>query len=267
MTAVMGTYTENELLIPDGTTVYRGWAYADNTGLGGELTDGAEYRFEIPTYLNSISNFGKPNSDRDFFEGNPMFFENILGPGSLSGRLVSSGFGVSDKVGDLQWYDFTVNQGAPAGQGNFELGLDTGLLDPDGGQQPIAIQNSPFYIVQKGDADANGIVDAIDLSLVRENFGLGGGWKQGNFNFDGSIDASDLSNVREFFGSTVNPGIEVIPIGNEIPEPSSVFLAGTLAGVVAGNYLGRSVGKIYDEVRCGFDKIRRFFIRGLEERL
>ncbi|WP_428387333.1 beta strand repeat-containing protein [Mucisphaera sp.] len=65
-----------------------------------------------------------------------------------------------------------------------------------------------------GDANLDGNVDLIDLSILASNFGNPGGWTQANFNNDTNIDLIDLSALATNFGQSINP----------IPEPASLAL-------------------------------------------
>ena len=75
-----------------------------------------------------------------------------------------------------------------------------------------------------GDANCDGIVNALDFNAVASNFGQGGLlWQNGDFNFDGTVDASDFvalaSNYNLSMPST-GPAL-----GSLVPEPSMLFLA------------------------------------------
>jgi hypothetical protein len=170
--AVIGTYTESNILVADGATVYTAWVFADNTGLNGDLTWGTQHHFFLPPYATLIPGglgvaFGKPEPARDFFEGNPMIFEFLSPPGAVSGRLVNQADQVSNKVGDLQFYRFTVNTNAPVGTGNFDLGPSTALTDPASIPQDFTKHNIPFTITSlEGDLTLDGFVGIADLNIV-----------------------------------------------------------------------------------------------------
>lgn len=70
-----------------------------------------------------------------------------------------------------------------------------------------------------GDANLDGNVDLLDLSLLASNFEAGAGWSGGNFNTDTTVDLLDLSILASNFGTT-----------SAVPEPTSVALLG-LAGL------------------------------------
>ncbi|WP_428388466.1 hypothetical protein [Mucisphaera sp.] len=74
-----------------------------------------------------------------------------------------------------------------------------------------------------GDANLDGAVDLIDLSILATHFNGAGDWYQGSFNGDGVIDLIDLSVLATQFG-----------VDASVPEPVwLVTLA--LAGVLAAN--------------------------------
>lgn len=66
-----------------------------------------------------------------------------------------------------------------------------------------------------GDANLDGSVDLLDLSLLASNFEDPSGWAGGNFNTDSGVDLLDLSILASNFGST-----------NAVPEPASLALLG-----------------------------------------
>ncbi|MEQ9453707.1 MAG: hypothetical protein RLN76_03825 [Phycisphaeraceae bacterium] len=67
-----------------------------------------------------------------------------------------------------------------------------------------------------GDANLDGVVDLIDLSILASGFEGTGTWVDGNFNGDGAIDLIDLSLLATNFGEDVNG----------LPEPGAMMLLG-----------------------------------------
>jgi hypothetical protein len=225
--AVIGTYAQNGIMVADGTTVYTAWIYADNTGLNGELTWGAQYQFFLPPYATPVPGglgvaYGKPDTARDFFEGKPMVFEVISGPTVISGRLVNQADQVSNKVGDLQFYRFTINPGAPVGVGNFDLGPSTVLTGSLGSPQPFTKQNNQFSITAlAGDFNLDGFVGVDDLNLVLANWNATAAFPDyptGDFNADRFVGVDDLNWVLNNW-NTGSP-----PIGSVVPEPGMTVL-------------------------------------------
>ncbi|WP_428389435.1 PQQ-dependent sugar dehydrogenase [Mucisphaera sp.] len=68
-----------------------------------------------------------------------------------------------------------------------------------------------------GDADRNGVVDLVDLSMLATSFGGGGDWSNGDFNGDAVVDLIDLSLLATNFGAS-----------SDVPEP----VLGLLGGLV-----------------------------------
>ncbi|MEQ9459434.1 MAG: hypothetical protein RIG82_00585 [Phycisphaeraceae bacterium] len=67
-----------------------------------------------------------------------------------------------------------------------------------------------------GDANLDGVVDLVDLSILAGNFEGGGTWTDGNFNGDTLVDLIDLSLLATNFGVDVNA----------LPEPATAALLG-----------------------------------------
>lgn len=71
-----------------------------------------------------------------------------------------------------------------------------------------------------GDANLDFKVDANDLAIARQNFGLDGGWAAANFNLDGSVDANDLAQIRRNSG--------VFGPAASVPEPAGLLMLALL---------------------------------------
>ena len=73
-------------------------------------------------------------------------------------------------------------------------------------------------ITPPGDANGNHIVDSEDFGILKTNFGLTGGWAEGNFNGDTIVDLQDFGILKDHFGE-------------HLPEPSmlGLLLIGGLA--------------------------------------
>jgi hypothetical protein len=57
---------------------------------------------------------------------------------------------------------------------------------------------SNAFMTTYGDANLDGVVDAVDEAIVLANQGTGTGWGQGDVNGDGIVDATDLQVVRRY---------------------------------------------------------------------
>ena len=68
----------------------------------------------------------------------------------------------------------------------------------------------------RGDFNLNGLVNATDLAIMANGFGLPGGYSDGNVNCDTVVNATDLAILAANFGLTA-PGAPV-------PEPASLVL-------------------------------------------
>ncbi len=231
---VIGTYAQMPVMVADGTTVYTAWVYADNRGEGSP-TWGTQHSFFLPPWATLIGGglgvaYGKPDPARDFFEGKPMVFETFFGPNTATGRLVDPSFMPIDKIGDLEFYKFTLSPNAPVGPGNFDLGPDTVMTNMFGGPEPVTKVNHGFIITKiPGDMNYDGFVGIEDLNLVL------GQWNDqsalpstvtGDSSGDRFVGIEDLNWVLGNWNAGTPPGSAQV-----VPEPSglwSLMLAGCL---------------------------------------
>jgi probable HAF family extracellular repeat protein len=73
----------------------------------------------------------------------------------------------------------------------------------------------------RGDANLDGVVNALDFNLLATNFGTGGKrWDQGDFNYDGNVNTSDFTTMAANFGATMPAA--GISTGALVPEPSTL---------------------------------------------
>lgn len=70
-----------------------------------------------------------------------------------------------------------------------------------------------------GDANRDGTVDLLDLSLLASSFNDVGDWADGDFNADGKVDLLDLSLLAQSFGQS------------SVPEPAASMVLGVLLGL------------------------------------
>jgi autotransporter-associated beta strand protein len=79
-----------------------------------------------------------------------------------------------------------------------------------------------------GDANLDGVVNAIDFNAVATNFGKSGQtWSQGNFDYDaaGNVNTADFTLLAQNFGAT--PIVLASALGSLVPEPGSMALLAT----------------------------------------
>ena len=93
--------------------------------------------------------------------------------------------------------------------------------------------------VLKGDVGGDGFINALDLSVVGANWLASGvDWSLGDFNFDTIVNALDLSALGANWGLTASGGgvtfDKPAPGLGGIPEPASVLLLATSAGLLLG---------------------------------
>jgi len=67
-----------------------------------------------------------------------------------------------------------------------------------------------------GDMNLDGTVNAVDLVMLKANFGAGSGYAGGDLNADGVVDLTDLMMLKANFGASI-PGV---------PEPMTFSLVG-----------------------------------------
>lgn len=95
------------------------------------------------------------------------------------------------------------------------------------GVQDLSAVRGWLDSILAGDANMDGSVDLLDLSLLASNFQDSGPevqWLMGDFNGDDTVDLLDLSLLATNFGSTGVVGV--------VPEPASLVVVGLLGGLV-----------------------------------
>jgi autotransporter-associated beta strand protein len=79
-----------------------------------------------------------------------------------------------------------------------------------------------------GDANLDGVVNALDFNAVASNFGAASPvWTQGDFNYDNSVTATDFTAMAQNFGLTI-AGAGAASLGSVVPEPGCLLLASGL---------------------------------------
>jgi hypothetical protein len=111
-----------------------------------------------------------------------------------------------------------------------------------------------------GDADLNGIVNAVDFGILAANFNKGvTGWDRGDFNYDNVVSAIDFGELAANFnkgasGASIGPGplsdpaivafAEANGLMADVPEPSSLATGtGLLLGLIARRKRRASCGR------------------------
>ncbi|MDZ4783455.1 MAG: hypothetical protein SGJ19_24680 [Planctomycetia bacterium] len=147
----------------------------------------------------------------------------IRGGASLDGILdVVFAAGVYPEYGDA--FTLLTHEGS---EGEFAALRWTGTI-PAAGLPPLRVfygeSRTTLAMILDGDANADGVVNVVDLNLVRNNFGSSHEGVAGDTNYDDAVDIEDLNRVRNNFGSVQS---------SPVPEPSAFVLA-TLAVLVFG---------------------------------
>ena len=119
------------------------------------------------------------------------------------------------------WSDVTINP--EVGRIEFQWSQTTYYIDRAFTKGPVLIP---------GDANADGIVDLLDLGIVGDNWnGTGKVWETGDFNDDGVVDLLDLGIVGDNWNVTVESAVP-----SPVPEPAALTL---LLGTIPILYLFR----------------------------
>jgi autotransporter-associated beta strand protein len=159
--------------------------------------------------------------------------------------IASGGFVASKAAGNtlatlLAWRDKGIVENSGMGLtsswilSNPEYGLavvDNGVLGLTNFHGLEVTSN--FLIVAaalRGDANLDGSVDSLDLTVWQESYGLtsGAGWNNGDFDYDGDVDGRDFLTWQR--GVTTQP--DTVQVLQAVPEPGSLTLV--LCGLMVG---------------------------------
>ncbi|MEQ9453597.1 MAG: PQQ-dependent sugar dehydrogenase [Phycisphaeraceae bacterium] len=194
----------------------------ENDGPGGSwaVTGGYTYRgTEVPE-LTGMYLFGEFGGNRGYVFGvdvdDLVQRDDFADLASLNGGLLSpfmeltlqlEGEGV-----DRSLRDIIRDTNAFAGRTDLRFGMDSRgevyvLNKQDGKIRRIV----DVIGLLEGDANRDGTVDLVDLSLLASSFGGAGDWGSGDFNADAVVDLIDLSLLASQFGQSSN-----------VPEPAGV---------------------------------------------
>lgn len=116
------------------------------------------------------------------FDGEPLAAELISGP--------SNGFLDFNGNGHFQYIPI---------EGFF--GIDEFTYQVTDGTLTSAPATVTFMVFFAGDADLSGTVDLADFNALKENFGAGTEWTEGDFNGDGTVNLIDFNLLKENFGA------------------------------------------------------------------
>jgi hypothetical protein len=102
--------------------------------------------------------------------------------------------------------------------------LDTALFNP--GSFDGVTTNGTMVLLKytlRGDANLDGVVNALDFNAVATNFGQNAGgqfWPQGDFNYDGNVNTLDFTTLAANFGAPLAGSA----LGAAVPEPCMILL-------------------------------------------
>jgi hypothetical protein len=82
-----------------------------------------------------------------------------------------------------------------------------------------------------GDANVDGIVNALDFNAVASHFGALSGklWYEGDFNYDGRVNSLDFNAVAINFNQVLAAAPAASALGVLVPEPAVFGLMGLIA--------------------------------------
>lgn len=141
-------------------------------------------------------------------EANTLFWfdDTEMDARSLSQRGVTNSSGAVEILNNASFDIYFGNRGGDSNEKNMHMGLDNLDVSVD------------YWL--NGDAQEDGVVDVLDLSILATNFGTTSGATvaTGDFNNDGAVDVLDLSILASNFG--LGTPVAASPI----PEPASLSL-------------------------------------------
>jgi autotransporter-associated beta strand protein len=84
----------------------------------------------------------------------------------------------------------------------------------------------------EGDANVDGVVNALDFNAVATNFGATGRvWAQGDFNYDGAVTTADFTMLAQNFLKAPLASAPPPSLGSLVPEPGMLSLVGVGAAL------------------------------------
>lgn len=108
----------------------------------------------------------------------------------------------------------TFNLPASVADGNYQASLNTlGVTDAAG--NALASDGSTGFFLLTGDANRDGLVNALDFNALASNFGhSGANLSMGDFNYDGIVSTNDFLALAAHFAQTANPPSTSLPLAN-----------------------------------------------------
>ena len=219
--------------------------YADSRQIPDKKIRAGQWRiWQIPSYLTLTSatlpdgtNYtsGPSTEPEDFYFDFLMWdIYNHVDTSVVGGELddnvrdVDINDGPQNKRGTLGSFWFDIAPNASVGQEIANLRAvsfyDTDYAGYDVMNENLTIIETPFNIVQLGDANGDGFVDGNDLSAIIGNWGMSGATRaQGDLNNDGKVGGADYNEVLTYWGQGTPP-----------PEPGAIPEAGTLISLLSG---------------------------------
>jgi hypothetical protein len=113
----------------------------------------------------------------------------------------------------------------------------SGTVDQNDKDLLVQVILNTFY----ADANLDQQVTISDFETLESNFGMAGGWAEGDFSGDGQVTAIDFEILQQFFGSSIS-GSEVVSTADRqriedfartIPEPTTMLLLATILPLAA----------------------------------
>jgi autotransporter-associated beta strand protein len=152
--------------------------------------------------------------------------------------LLSTGFHGGD------WLGRGITSSTAAANTDFTTGIaivDNAIFGyTEFAGEPVTADSILFKYTYYGDIDANGQIDADDLTVFANNFGrlTGAAQIDGDIDFDGDVDADDLTVFANNFGKGIGDPLAAGTVA-AVPEPTSFFLAGLGAAMLSAAWVRR----------------------------
>jgi hypothetical protein len=198
----------------------QGSSYDRNQGFG--LSGYAKYR----GYLNSTNSFW-------YFEYGlwETLVAEIDADRPMELYVDQSGDGIADHFVTVVGYDDTPGAYQYRAYNTYDFVMHWYSFDvPDVGRPYGVVSGATFNpgppLIQPGDADRDGDVDAADYMALKSNFGTGPGatWEQGDFNRDGNVDRDDLLLLEGNYGQSSSQSLALRGAIEGVPEPATLGL-------------------------------------------